>query len=369
MKSIVLGFVLVLTCYLESAYAGDACTLTPCKLDEKTIRFYVLGDWGGQSPAPHTTVAQLVCANLTEDMGKDKRPQFIVSTGDQFYEWGVKNAEDPRFKTTFEDVYNYGKDKDVPWYMTQGNHDWYGNGTAQVGYSQISKRWVQPALAYSASYDAHPNGPSVDLISIDTIVLCGNTFKETDDDADWIEELGIRGEKTKGYHGPASEVDADSMWLYIESELAKSKADYLFVFGHYPMFSSDSNKVSHCLVPRLHDLMDKYNATAYLTGHSHTQQHLKSVGKNGQTMHHVLSGGGHLINAKFKEVFKNKNDFPWQVTNEFFFPMQEKNVSKIQTNMGGLVYAELNQQTAKFEYYKCDGAFQYSFETPPRKFV
>ena len=66
------------------------------------LNFIVLGDWGGQDDSPYTTVGE---ENVAEQMGKtaaEVGSQFTLSLGDNFYENGVTDVDDPRFKNTFE---------------------------------------------------------------------------------------------------------------------------------------------------------------------------------------------------------------------------------------------------------------------------
>lgn len=66
------------------------------------LNFIVLGDWGGQDDSPYTTMGE---ENVAEQMGKtaaEVGSQFTLSLGDNFYENGVTNVDDPRFKETFE---------------------------------------------------------------------------------------------------------------------------------------------------------------------------------------------------------------------------------------------------------------------------
>jgi hypothetical protein len=47
----------------------------------------------------------------------------------------------------FEEIYNkeiYSGIKDIPWYITLGNTDFYGSANAQVEYSNNKKNWVLP---------------------------------------------------------------------------------------------------------------------------------------------------------------------------------------------------------------------------------
>jgi hypothetical protein len=48
--------------------------------------------------------------NLLVDHSNNRtegRVEFIISVGDQFYPRGADSADDPRFQTYFEKIYNY----------------------------------------------------------------------------------------------------------------------------------------------------------------------------------------------------------------------------------------------------------------------
>lgn len=72
---------------------------------EKGLHFVVIGDWGGNPIPPYTTVAE---KEVAEQMGKtaaDIGSKFTVALGDNFYDTGVKDVNDPRFNSTFEVSY------------------------------------------------------------------------------------------------------------------------------------------------------------------------------------------------------------------------------------------------------------------------
>ncbi len=49
-------------------------------------------------------------------------------------------------------------------------------------------------------------------------------------------------------------------------------ADFLFVLGHYPIYSIGESGNTQCLIDRLNPLLHKHNVTAYIAGHDHNLQ-------------------------------------------------------------------------------------------------
>ena len=87
---------------------------------------------------------------------------FFVTTGDNFYYRGVQNVDDFRFYATFERVYN-DRSLQRNWYVIAGNHDYYGNVSAQILYTRKSKRWIFPDFY-------HTKGSSSKLLSLYTLL-------------------------------------------------------------------------------------------------------------------------------------------------------------------------------------------------------
>ena len=104
------------------------------------------------------------------------------------------------------------------WYAIAGNHDHYGNASAQVAYTKLSKRWFFPAFYYTETVSLSGGG-SLQFVFIDTVLLCGQTYPT-------IRDLPPTG--------PASTAAAEDQWAWIEQTLSTSTADWLIVAGHYP---------------------------------------------------------------------------------------------------------------------------------------
>jgi len=115
--------------------------------DEYTTRFIVVGDWGRQGQYHQPEVAMQMAL-----VGAMLRPQFVISTGDNFYPSGLKRVNDSQIWDSFVNVYDYPS-LQGPWYTVLGNHD-YGDDSAKDDYAtrpdlqstewmqSVDKRWV-----------------------------------------------------------------------------------------------------------------------------------------------------------------------------------------------------------------------------------
>ena len=71
-----------------------------------SLNFMVVGDWGGQDDSPFYTDPEQDVAEQMGQIAAQMGAQFTLSMGDNFYDNGVTDVDDPRFKETFE-VRNY----------------------------------------------------------------------------------------------------------------------------------------------------------------------------------------------------------------------------------------------------------------------
>ncbi|XP_019850708.1 PREDICTED: tartrate-resistant acid phosphatase type 5-like isoform X2 [Amphimedon queenslandica] len=243
-----------------------------------SLNFLVIGDWGGMSDEPYYTVGQSKVASVMGEKAEKIDSQFTLAVGDNFYEDGVKDVDDPRFNETFEEVFT-APSLQKRWYAICGNHDYNGNASAQVAYTQKSARWYMPSFYYTEIFNLSSSNITIQFVFIDTVILCGLSHPK-------LRHLPPSG--------PQSSDLADDQWAWIESTLQQSTADWLIVSGHYPVWSVAEHGPTDELVKNLRPLLIKYNVTAYFCGHDHDIQHIK---EDGSSVNYFVSGAGHLIDS------------------------------------------------------------------------
>jgi len=77
-----------------------------------------------------------------------------------------------------------------------------------------------------------------------------------------------------------------SQLVWLEASLNSSKADYLFVAGHYPVWSGCSHGNTEWAIDVLLPLLLQSNATGYISGHDHCLQHIVP------DVNDIANGGG-----------------------------------------------------------------------------
>jgi tartrate-resistant acid phosphatase type 5 len=178
---------------------------------------------------------------------------FGITMGDNFYgrgpfffaeRTGLSSPYDPRWQTEFEQLYS---PMGIKFYPSFGNADYIDvNGpAAELAYTNRSKSWFFPAPYYT--YTAG----SVQFFAIDNIRL-------SDDELHWL-----------------------------DVQLAKSKARWKVVYGHYHIYSATDGGNEE-LVNRLLPVLKRNSVDVWLNGHMHDLQELQPEG----SLHFFISGGG-----------------------------------------------------------------------------
>lgn len=217
-----------------------------------TIRFYQIGDWGGIGKDPFSSSSQRLAAEGMNLAAERWRPQFIISSGDNFYDHGISNIHDKRFNQTWLSVYGQLSFlRDLPWYQIAGNHDHETNVSAQIEYSATSQTWKFPSLYYKQSFTSADGAVNLDILFIDTFlltrVITGSNYPEN--------------------------IQDETQYLWLEEILIKSRADYVIVNGHYPIYSPCSYGNARTLTKYISPLLESYQAH-YISGHEHCLAHM-----------------------------------------------------------------------------------------------
>lgn len=279
------------------------------------IRFLAVGDWGGQSDAPYTTPVQLQVAAQMGKTAASFGSQFTLGIGDNFYDSGIDGSDlSARFNETFSSVYT-APALQTRWYFVAGNHDHKGNVTAQIDHSKDDPRWYFPNYYYTETLPIGASGETVQLVFFDSVVF-----------TDLLTPEAVRQHR------------------WIEATLAGSKATWLFVVAHYPVYSVAEHGPTPELVDFLLPLLSKYHVDAYFSGHDHNLQHLQH-----SSIDFVVTGAGHGTD----DSTEHSSDVPAGAL-KFHWPSQT-------VEHGGFVSVAVNATTLSVDYIDDEGNVLYTF--------
>ncbi|XP_024032456.1 purple acid phosphatase 17-like, partial [Morus notabilis] len=106
--------------------------------DDGSLSFLVIGDWGRRGSFNQSEVA-FQMGKVGEKLDID----FVVSTGDNFYDNGLTSEQDPTFEESFSKIYT-ANSLQKQWYSVLGNHDYRGDAEAQLSpfLRKVDSRWL-----------------------------------------------------------------------------------------------------------------------------------------------------------------------------------------------------------------------------------
>jgi 3',5'-cyclic AMP phosphodiesterase CpdA len=242
---------------------GPECIIAPECRGDSALRFAVIGDWGWWGQADQMKVAAAM-----EKVGAECAYDFIVSTGDNFYDAGVDSVGDVLWNMSYEYVYT-GAHLQCPWYVVLGNHDYRGAPSAEIAYSNISNRWKLPSKYFKEQFSAGGN-ESVEMFFMDS-----NPYQK--------DLLGAGSS-----YPELNALDTVSQNAWIESGLRNSSADWKLVVGHHPLYTCGVRKNQPQDMRKFEGLFNETQVDAYFCGHEHDLQVHKPAG----TVTYFVSGGG-----------------------------------------------------------------------------
>ena len=250
-----------------SSYIFLAFIFFSCSKQQETtenIHFFIISDWGYNGASDQMKVARQI-----EAVAAKARPDFILTCGDNFQYSGVQSADDSLWKINYEQVYDVSSLK-IPWYPVLGNHDYYGNADAEIEYSHKNQYWRMPSRYYS--FVTSPfRKVTIRFIMLDTPDLV-NRYNNLAD---------------------TNNTDSIPQIRWMKDILAGSKQDWIFVLGHYPVFSGGiAHGDTKELISLLNPVFESNHVDFYICGHDHDFEHARSAGKNTE---YIVTGTGGSI--------------------------------------------------------------------------
>ncbi|KAK4436793.1 Purple acid phosphatase 17 [Sesamum alatum] len=224
-----------------------------------TVRFLVVGDWGRKGEFNQSRVAYQM-GRIGEELDID----FVVSTGDNFYDNGLKGEDDPNFLHSFANIYT-AHSLQKQWFSVLGNHDYRGDAVAQLSpfLRKIDTRWL-------CLRSFVVNAEIGELLFMDTTPFVGKYFtKPGHHKYDWRDVLPVN--------------------KYTAQLLNESKARWRIVVGHHPIRSVGHHGDTKELVHRLLPILQANKVDLYVNGHDHCLEHISD---NESPLQFLTSGGG-----------------------------------------------------------------------------
>jgi predicted phosphohydrolase len=232
------------------------------------LEFFSIGDWGARNSDQKSVAKQMAAKASSNNPSVD----FIVSTGDNFYQVGVNSVQDPQWNSTFSDVYLSSESlKDINWFPVLGNHDYYQNPEPQIQYSAINPIWNMDSHYFSKNFSFGDSEVyTAKFVFLDTIIFAPDVSS-----------------RTKQFI-PNPRKDFENQMNWFKNEL-KSRNDYdwFIVVGHYPLFNCWMNRQQEDMKDAIQKLLEENHVDLYMAGHDHTLQHF-----TGNGIEYIISGGG-----------------------------------------------------------------------------
>ncbi|KAL3022141.1 hypothetical protein AAZX31_05G232800 [Glycine max] len=312
-----MGFVSL--CLLSVSVSGLLQRLEhPVKADG-SLSLMVIGDWGRKGTYNQSQVATQmgrVAAKLNID--------FVISTGDNFYDDGLTGIDDPAFEISFSKIYT-AKSLQKQWYSVLGNHDYRGDVEAQLNpiLQKIDPRWIcQRSFIVDTEI--------AEFFFIDSTPFVDKYFlKPKDHKYDW------RGVLPR-------EKYLSKLLKDLEIALKDSTAKWKIVVGHHPVRSIGHHGDTKELIRQLLPILEENNVDMYINGHDHCLEHISS---RSSQIQFLTSGGG--SKAWKGDMDKDKKDGI-----KFYYDGQ------------GFMSVELEETNAKVVYFDIYGKVLHVVNLP-----
>ncbi|XP_047170170.1 purple acid phosphatase 8-like isoform X1 [Vigna umbellata] len=231
-----------------------------------SLSFLVIGDWGRKGAYNQSQVAFQMGV-----IGKQLNIDFVISTGDNFYDNGLTGIDDPAFDDSFTNIYT-SSSLHKQWYSVLGNHDYRGDVEAQLSpvLRNYDKRWL-------CLRSFIVNAEVAEFFFVDTTPFVDKYFTEPGDHVyDW-----------RGIHPRKKYIS--NLLKDVDLALRESNAKWKIVVGHHTIRSAGQHGNTAELVNQLLPILQANNIDMFINGHDHCLQHISSIDSGIQFF---TSGGG-----------------------------------------------------------------------------
>lgn len=229
------------------------------KMPERHVNFIVLSDTGEKDSTRRVAARHM--ASIMDEAVERCNIDFIIHSGDQIHDNGVKSGTDPEWDFKLMDVFSGERLQSVAWHAVPGNHEYRGNPDAVADLSNVHEWWQTPSRYYARSERINTKGDELLVVYTDTTPLVRKYRKR------WSE----------GRYGDSYGAD-EIAWA--DSVLSNSDAKWKIVIGHHPLYahtdknSEEKTDMQNALLP----VLEHGGADMYINGHIHDFQHLKPEG-------------------------------------------------------------------------------------------
>ncbi|KAF9625299.1 hypothetical protein IFM89_020885 [Coptis chinensis] len=313
-----LCFLFLVMCLVSFSSGDDLQRLQQQTKADGSLSFLVVGDWGRKGAYNQSQVA-FQMGRIGQRLDVD----FVISTGDNFYNSGLTGVDDLAFEESFSSIYT-AESLQKPWYSVLGNHDYRGNVEAQLSdvLRKIDQRWL---CLRSFVLDTE----LVEVFSSIQLHLWTTTSQtQKDHTYDWS---GVNPRKQY-----LAKILKD-----VESALRDSTSKWKIVVGHHTIRSIGVHGDTPELVDQLLPILKTYNVDFYINGHDHCLEHISSRSSPIQLL---TSGAG---SKAWRGDIKSWNEDHVN----FFYDGQ------------GFMSIQLTDNIAKIEFYDVFGNLLYSWNS------
>ncbi|KAG4118230.1 hypothetical protein ERO13_D11G001800v2 [Gossypium hirsutum] len=296
--------------YALSNVSGELKRFEQPSKGDGSLSFLVIGDWGRRGAFNQSQVASQM-----GKMGEKLDIDFVVSTGDNFYDNGLRSVHDLAFEESFTNIYT-ANSLQKQWYSVLGNHDYRGDAEAQLSplLTKIDTRWL-------CLRSFIVNAELAEIIFVDTTPFVKSYFQDPEDHIyDW---RGINPRK----HYIAN------LLKDVECALRESNAKWKIVVGHHAIKSVGHHGDTRELATHLLPILKANNVDFYMNGHDHCLEHISDTESPIQFL--TSGAGSKAWRGDVKQL--NREGL------KFFYDGQ------------GFMSVQLTQSNAEIAFYDVDG--------------